>query len=454
MEAAPENVATHASPASGHLPGPRAAAIVARDDAVMSSSYTRSYPFVMARGLGARVWDPDGRAFLDMTAGIAVTSTGHAHPRVVDAIQQQAAKFIHMSGTDFYYDVEVNLAERLTALAPGDSSKRIFLTNSGTEAVEAALKLARWSTGRHRLLAFVGAFHGRTMGSLSLTASKPIQRARFGPFLDGVTHVPFPNPYRPPFGVAPSEAGSAVIDHIEHSLFSGPVPAEEVAAIFVEPILGEGGYIVPPADFLPALAALCKRHGILLVADEIQTGVGRTGKWWAVDHTGVVPDILTVAKGIASGMPLGAMIAPAEIMTWPPGAHGNTFGGNPLSCAAALATLDVIEEENLLANAATMGDRLMAGLLDMAKRHEGIGHVRGVGLMVAAELVADREGRAADPVLRDAIVDRAFHNGLLLLGAGKSSVRFMPPLNVTAAECDEALEILDRSMAEARATTV
>ncbi len=448
MEAAPQ---TLVSPNASQLPGPRAAAIVARDDAVMSPSYTRSYPFVMARGLGARVWDPDGRSFLDMTAGIAVTATGHSHPKVVEAIQRQAAQFIHMSGTDFYYDVEVTLAERLTALAPGSAPKKIFLTNSGTEAVECALKLARYATGRHRLMAFVGAFHGRTMGSLSLTASKPIQRARFGPFLDGVTHVPFPNPYRPPFGVAPSEAGSAVIDHIEHTLFTGPVPAEEVAAIFIEPILGEGGYIVPSADFLPALADLCKRHGILLVADEIQTGVGRTGKWWAVDHVGVVPDIVTVAKGIASGMPLGATIARADVMTWPPGSHGNTFGGNPVSCAAALATLDVIEEDGLLDNAKVMGDRFMAGLLDMARRHEGIGHVRGIGLMVAAELVADREGREPDPALRDAVVDRAFHNGLLLLGAGKSAVRFMPPLNVTAAECDEALALLDQSLHEARA---
>jgi 4-aminobutyrate aminotransferase len=415
----------------------------------MSPSYTRSYPFVMDHGSGARVWDPDGREFLDMTTGIAVTATGHAHPRVVEAIQRQAAKFVHMSGTDFYYEVEVELAERLAALAPGDEPKRVFLTNSGTESVEAALKLARYTTGRSRLLAFIGAFHGRTMGSLSLTASKPVQRAGFGPFLDGVHHVPYPNPYRPPFGVAPGDAAAAVLDHIEHSLFSGPVPPEEVAAIFVEPILGEGGYIVPPPDFLPGLAAICKRHGILLVADEIQSGVGRTGRWWAVDHVGVVPDIVTVAKGIASGMPLGAMIAPERLMTWPPGAHGNTFGGNPISCAAALATIDVIEDEGLLQNAAETGRRLMDGLHELAGRHELIGHVRGVGLMVAFEVVSDREARVADPVARDAVVDRAFDRDLLLLGAGKSAVRVVPPLNVTNDEIDEVLHRLDGSLADA-----
>jgi 4-aminobutyrate aminotransferase len=413
----------------------------------MSPSYTRSYPFVMDHGTGSRVWDPDGREFIDMTAGIAVTATGHAHPRVVEAIQHQAGKFIHMSGTDFYYEVEVELAERIAALAPGDEPKQVFLTNSGTEAIEAALKLARYTTKRTRLISFVGAFHGRTMGALSLTASKPVQRAGFGPFLDGVHHVPFPNPYRPPFGVAPGDAGAAVLDHIEHSLFGGPVPAEEVAAIFIEPILGEGGYIVPPADFLPGLAALCRRHGILLVADEVQTGVGRTGRWWAVDHCGVVPDILVVAKGIASGMPLGAMIAPARLMTWPPGAHGNTFGGNPLSCAAGIATLDVIQDEDLLQNAASLGNRLMDGLSALAKQHELIGHVRGVGLMVAFEVVKDHEARAYAPELRDAVVDAAFDRNLLLLGAGKSAVRVLPPLNVDASEIDEVLDRLDQSLA-------
>jgi 4-aminobutyrate aminotransferase len=368
---------------------------------------------------------------------------------VVEAVQQQAAKFIHMSGTDFYYEVEVELAERITALAPGDEPKKVFLTNSGTEAVEAALKLARYATKRARLVSFVGAFHGRTMGALSLTASKPVQRAGFGPFLDGVHHVPFPNPYRPPFGVAPGDAGAAVLDHIEHSLFGGPIPAEEVAAIFIEPILGEGGYIVPPPDFLPGLAALCKRHGILLVADEVQTGVGRTGRWWAVDHTGVVPDILVVAKGIASGMPLGAMVAPARLMTWPPGAHGNTFGGNPLSCAAGIATLDVIQEQNLLQNAAQMGDRLMTGLSALSRKHDVIGHVRGVGLMVAFEVVADQESRAYAPELRDGVVDAAFDRNLLLLGAGKSAVRVVPPLNVEAADIDEVLDRLDQSLAAA-----
>jgi 4-aminobutyrate aminotransferase len=444
-----ETMPERTEPMSGALPGPISAGIVARDEQVMSPSYTRSYPFVMAKGRGPRVWDPDGNEFLDMTAGIAVTATGHAHPRVVEAIKRQADQFIHMSGTDFYYEVEVQLAERLVGIAPMRGRARVFLTNSGTEAVEGALKLARYATGRPRFIAFTGAFHGRTLGSLALTASKPIQRERFGPFMPGVDHVPFPNPYRPPFGVAPDQAGAVVLDYIEHSLFSGPVPPREVAAIVVEPILGEGGYVVPPPDFLPGLRALCDRHGILLIADEVQTGVGRTGRWWAVEHAGVSPDIMTVAKGIASGMPLGAFVAPEDLMTWPPGAHGNTFGGNPLACAAALATMDVIESEGLMDNATAMGRRFVNGLEGAATRHESIGHVRGQGLMVAAELVRDRGSKAAAPELRDAVVDRAFQRRLLLLGAGKSAIRFMAPLNVTAGEVDEALDLFEQALGDA-----
>jgi 4-aminobutyrate aminotransferase len=431
------------------LPGPRAAAIVARDQAVMSPSYTRAYPFVMARGRGCRVWDPDGAEFLDMTSGIAVTATGHSHPQVVEAIQRQAADFLHMSGTDFYYDVEVRLAERLVALAPGSAHKQVFLTNSGTESVEACLKLARFATRRHQLIAFSGSFHGRTMGSLSLTGSKAVQRSGFGPFLPGVVHVPFPDPYRPPLGSSPEACGRAVLHFIEQDLFARTLPPEDVAAVFVEPLQGEGGYIVPPADFLPGLRALCDRYGILLVADEIQTGVGRTGRWWGVEHSGVVPDLMAVAKGIASGMPLGAMVARHDLMTWEPGAHGNTFGGNPVSCAAALATLDVIEEEDLLANARAMGDRLLAGLRSLQTRHEAIGDVRGVGLWTAFELVADRVTRQPDRVLRDRVVDQAFHRRLLLLGCGKSAIRVAPALVVSSDEIDECLEKLDLALVAA-----
>jgi 4-aminobutyrate aminotransferase len=438
------------SPADAQpLPGARAAAIVARDTAVMSPSYTRSYPFVMARGRGCRVWDPDGASFLDMTSGIAVTATGHSHPRVVEAIQRQAAEFIHMSGTDFYYDVEVQLAERLVALTPGAAHKQVFLTNSGTESVEACLKLARFATRRHQLIAFSGSFHGRTMGSLSLTGSKAVQRSGFGPFVPGVVHVPFPDPYRPPLGSTPAACGRAVLHFIEQDLFARTLPPEDVAAVFVEPMQGEGGYITPPEDFLPGLRALCDRHGILLVADEIQTGVGRTGRWWGVEHSGIVPDIMAVAKGIASGMPLGAMVARHDLMIWEPGAHGNTFGGNPVSCAAALATLDVIESEGLIENARAMGDRLLAGLRELQRRYDPIGDVRGVGLWTAIDLVEDRVTKKHDRVLRDRIVERAFHNHLLLLGCGKSAIRVVPSLVVSRDEVDECLERLDLSIAQA-----
>jgi 4-aminobutyrate aminotransferase len=435
--------------ATAPLPGPAAAAIVARDQAVMSPSYTRSYPFVMARGRGNRVWDVDGNEFLDVTAGIAVTATGHSHPRVVAAIQRQAELFLHMSGTDFYYEQEVALAERLVSLAPGDFHKQVFLTNSGTESVEACLKLARYATRRQHLLAFSGSFHGRTMGSLSLTGSKAVQRSGFGPFVPGVVHVPYPDPYRPPLGSTPEACGRAVLHFIEHDLFARTLPPEDVAAVFVEPMQGEGGYITPPDDFLPGLRDLCGRYGILMVADEVQTGMGRTGRWWGVQHWGVVPDIMAVAKGIASGMPLGAMIARHDLMIWEPGAHGNTFGGNPLSCAAALATLDVIEDEGLLDNARVKGERLLNGLRGLMGRYDAIGDVRGKGLWTAFELVEDRVTKKHDRHLRDRIIDQAFHHRLVLLGCGRSSIRVIPSLVITDAEVDEAIDKLDRSIAAA-----
>ncbi|MBN1978889.1 MAG: acetyl ornithine aminotransferase family protein [Anaerolineae bacterium] len=431
------------------LPGPKAAENLARDRDLISPSYTRGYPFVIARGEGAWAWDVDGNKFLDLTTGIAVTVVGHAHPKVVEAIRDQAGRFIHMSGTDFYYELQVQLAERLERIAPGDAPKRVHYTNSGAESVEAALKLARYETRRPRFLAFVGGFHGRTMGALSLTSSKPIQRRGFAPLVPAVIHVPFAYCYRCPINLTYPDCQIACLDWIEEQVFNHLTPPDEVAAVVVEPIQGENGYIVPPPGFHTKLRGICDRYGILLIADEIQSGMGRTGRWLAMAHWDVVPDIVCLAKGIASGMPLGAIIASRELMKWPPGAHASTFCGNPVACAAAMATLDVIEEEDLLSNAAAMGERLQAGLRALAEEHEVIGDVRGLGLMVGIELVADRETREPAKALRDRVIQNCYERGVLMLGAGRSVIRFMPPLNVTAHEIDLGLEILAEALKEA-----
>lgn len=431
------------------LPGPKGKKLIERDKVVISPSYTRSYPFAIERGKGAEVWDVDGNRFIDFTTGIAVTATGHSHPEVVQAIKDQADKFIHMAGTDFYYEVEIELAERLSALAPFDEEARVFFTNSGTEAVEAAVKLARHHTGRPRFLAFFGAFHGRTLGSLAFTASKVTQQAGFFPAMPGVTHVPYPDPYRP---VLSSDGfddyGEAVINYIERVLFTSNVPPEEVAAVLVEPIQGEGGYVVPPDGFFPALRDLCDRHGILLIADEVQSGMGRTGQWWAIQHWDVEPDMVLAAKGIASGMPLGALIARRSLMTWPPGAHGNTFGANPISCAAALATIKLIEG-GMLQNTVEMGEYIMDALYEIAPRHPSIGELRGKGLMIGIDLVKDPQTRKPAKALRDDVVERAYEQGLLLLGCGQGALRFMPPLNIDKATADEALQLFDKTLGEA-----
>ena len=407
------------------LPGPKAAELIARDAKSMSPSFTRSYPFVMDHGQGCWVTDVDGNRFLDFTAGIAVVTTGHSHPRVVAAIKEQADRFLHMSGTDFYYRTEIELAERLESrILPGIPA-RVFFTNSGAEAIEGAMKLARFATGRQSYIAFIGAFHGRTFGALSLTASKASQRRRFGPLLSSVFHAPFPTPAR---GVTTDET----ISRIEE-LFATVAPPESVAAVFVEPIQGEGGYLVPPDDFLPRLRELTSRHGILLVADEVQSGMGRTGHLLAVEHWGVDPDIVCLAKGIASGLPLGAFIARAEQMSWPPGSHGSTFGGNPVACAAALATLDLLEE-GLMENAARVGGVLKAGLHEITEGHEDVTDVRGIGLMLAIEL--------RTPELAARLVQSAFERGLLLLTAGTRAVRICPPLVLNADEAATALEII------------
>ncbi|HEX9165220.1 MAG TPA: acetyl ornithine aminotransferase family protein [Gemmatimonadales bacterium] len=423
-------------------PGPNARAIVERDLRYTSTCYLKEYPLVIARGEGAMVEDVDGNRYLDMMAGIAVSSTGYNHPVVVKAIQEQAGRFLHICGSDFYFEGMAALAERLARIAPGTSPKKVFLTNSGTEAVEGAIKLARYATGRPGLLAFKGSFHGRTTGALALTSSKARQRAGMGPFFPGVHHVPFGNCYRCEYDKHFPACGLYCVEQIERDLFGRHVDPKEIAAVFVEPIQGEGGYVVPPPGWLQAIRELCDRHGILLVADEVQSGVGRTGKLWACDHFGVEPDILLTAKGLGSGMPIGAFVAKESVTTWKKGAHGSTFGGNPVCVASALATLDLVEG-GLMENARLMGDRLIAGVRKLAEKHQVIGDVRGLGLMIGLEFVTDRATREPNPHVVEALVLGAFHRGLLLLGAGPSALRLAPPLVVDAEDVDEGLRIID-----------
>jgi 4-aminobutyrate aminotransferase len=420
------------------LPGPRAQVLLERDHRYMSPSYTRIYPLVVERGSGAVIEDVDGNLFLDFTAGIAVTSTGHCHPHIVAAIEDQAAKLIHMSGTDFYYQPQIDLAQRLAEAAPGPSPKRVFFTNSGAEALEAALKLARWHTGRSRAIAFLGAFHGRTYGAMSLSGSKLVHRRGFSPLVPDIHHVPYP---RGAEVRNQPHAGRHYVEQIEEVILHRVAPPDEVAAVFVEPIQGESGYHVPPPDFLPGLRELCDRHGFLLVADEVQSGMGRTGNLFAVEHWGVEPDIVCLAKGIASGMPLGAIVAKDEVMDWPSGSHASTFGGNPVSCRAALATFDLLEG-GYTANAAQRGEQLRQGLLKLQRQHREIGDVRGLGLMVAMDLVKPGSPPVADPELRDRVVQDAFQRGLLLLGCGENAIRFCPPLCISAEQVEAALHIL------------
>jgi len=426
------------------LPGQKALEIIQRDQQVISPSYPRGYPFVMDHGKGVYVWDVDGNRFLDFAAGIAVNSTGHSHPDVVKAIQDQAEKFIHIS-SDFYHAKWVELAEYLNRIAPFKEDAVIFQTNSGTESVESALKLARYHTGRSQFIAFMGGFHGRTYGAVTLTASKAKYHHGFFPLMNGVTHVPFPDPYRPMLHMLLGEdIGDATIRFIE-KVFIHNLPPQDVAGIIIEPIQGEGGYVVPPDTFIPQLRELCSRHGILLIADEVQSGVGRTGRWWAIENFGVEPDIVTTAKGIASGMPLGAMIARKSITTWPKGAHGNTYGGNPLACVASLETLRLIEN-GYMQNAKHVGSSCLDRLAEMQVRHPSIGAVRGMGLMIGIEFVMDRESREPAEKMRDAVVDKAFELGLLTLGCGTSTIRISPPLCITREEIDEGLTILDEAI--------
>jgi 4-aminobutyrate aminotransferase len=425
--ASPAASASARRPKIGALPGPRASALVARDGAALSTSFTRPYPLAVAKAAGLWLTDVDGNEFLDFTAGIAVTSTGHSHPKVVAAIEEQARRFLHMSGTDFYYEPEIRLAERLAANAPVRPPARVFFANSGAETIEGAMKLARWSTRRPHFLAFTGAFHGRTMGALSLTGSKAVQRDGFAPLVPGVYHVPYPS------ASAEGPTSDEVFERIDQ-LFHTLAKPDSFAAIFVEPIQGEGGYIVPPDDFLARLRALASENGILLVADEIQSGMGRTGRLYALEHWGVKADIVVLAKGIASGMPLGAIIGGGGVMSWPPGSHGSTFGGNPVSCAAALATLDLIEG-GLIENARDRGAQLREGLEAIAAHQAArVTNVRGKGLMLAFEL--------ASPAAMNEVMQQSFKRGLLVLPTGSRAIRLCPALTVSSDEALVALEIL------------
>ena len=425
------------------LPGPNARRVLEGDKTYISPSYTRSYPLVAKRGRGVVVEDVDGNEFLDFSAGIAVTSTGHCHAEVVAAIQQQAAELIHMSGTDFYYENMITLAERLTAVAPMKGPHRFYYGNSGAEAIESAIKLARYHTKRQNIIAFYGAFHGRTMGALSLTASKVQQRRRFLPLMPGVTHVPYPNVYRRPKGSDAVDYAVECARFIEQKVLKTTLPPEEVAAIFVEPIQGEGGYIVAPPEFLKELRRICDQHGILLIADEVQCGAGRSGKWWAIQHAGVEPDIVCIAKGIASGMPLGITMTRAEIMDWVPGSHASTFGGNPVCIAAALATMNVLERD-AIANAEAVGRHIQQRISGWPQKYALVGDVRGRGLMIGVELVTDKASKAPAGPARDKVVEMAFERGCLFLGAGENSVRICPPLIITREQADIGLDILEQ----------
>ncbi len=415
------------------LPGPNARKQLERDEAFVSPSYTRAYPLVVDCGSGAVIRDVDGNLFLDFTAGIAVCTTGHCHPEVVAAIRDQAGKLIHMSGTDFYYTPQIDLAEVLAGLAPGESPKKVFFCNSGAEAVEAGLKLSRHHSHRNRVVAFYGAFHGRTYGAMSLSASKLQHRRSFSPLVPDIHHVPYPRNV------------SEGVKEIE-VLFQRTAPPDEVAAIFIEPVQGEGGYYPAPLQFLRDLRALCDRHGILLVVDEVQSGMGRTGKMFAIEHAGIEPDIICLAKGVASGLPLGAIIAKSAIMDWPPGSHASTFGGNPVACRAALTTIELLQRE-YMANAEARGQQLRHGLGELLEAHDCLAHVRGLGLMTAVDVLNERGDY--DPKSRDAIIQTAFERGLLLLGCGESALRFCPPLCVTEEQVETCLRLLGEVVADA-----
>ncbi len=428
--------------------GPKAQAVIEKDNTLMSTSYTREYPLVVDRAQGSEVWDVDGRRYLDFMAGIAVMNVGHRHPEVVERVKEQIDKFWHVCLSDFYYPNAVELAEKLQEIAPMSGNSRVYFGNSGTEAVEAAIKLAMYKTGRSQFIGFLGGFHGRTLGALSFTASKYVQRSRYRLGVH-VHHLPYADTYRPvlanPQG---KDYGDVIVDYLEEQLTEKVFAPEDIAGILVEPIQGEGGYIVPTPNFLPRLRQFCDKHAIMLILDEIQSGIGRTGKWWAVQHDQVEPDIVCFAKGVASGFPLGGIIARDEVMTWKPGAHGSTFGGNPVAIAAAIGTLQVIEEEGLLAQAAETGEYIKDALTEIQSRHFSIGDVRGRGLMVAAEFVKDKETKERAIELRNEVIQKSFQKGVLLLPCGRNTLRFIPPLNISRPLVDEGLQIFEEALTE------
>jgi 4-aminobutyrate aminotransferase len=432
------------------LPGPRAAALIARDEAILSPSYTRGYPLTVKRAEGAMIEDLDGNRFLDFNAGIAVCATGHCHPQVVKAIQAQAEKLLHYSGTDFYYENMVDLAEKLAALVPGGGPRRVYFGNSGTEAIEASLKMARYHTGREKFIAFLGAFHGRTMGSLSLTGSKSVQKKGFGALLSGVAHIPYANCYRCSYGKQVETCNVECVKVIEDQLIRHILPASEIAGIVVEPVQGEGGYVVPPQKFIDELQTVAAKYKIPVIWDEVQAGMGRTGRMYAVEHFGVNPDILALAKGIASGMPLSAVVTKPEWMQWTPGAHASTFGGNPVSIASSLATIELLEEE-LIGNAKRLGEHMLERMRSWPQRFPNVGRVQGLGLMIGFELVKDQASKERFPELRDRLELMAFDRGLLILGCGPNSIRFCPPLVITKDQADFALDTLEACLQEATA---
>ncbi len=426
------------------LPGPKAKEVLQKDEKYISPSYTRGYPLVAKSGRGMIIEDMDGNTFYDFAAGIAVCATGHSHPKVVEAIKKQAEKLIHMSGTDFFYEEQAYLAQKLAEITPGSFDKKVFFCNSGAESVECGFKLARWYTRRVKMIAYLGAFHGRTMGALSLTASKAVQKERFAPFVPEVVHVPFAYCYRCHFGKTYGECNFECVQYIEYVL-EKMMPPSDVAAIFVEPIQGEGGYIVPPPEYLGKVKSLCEEYNILFVDDEVQSGFGRTGKMFAIEHWGIVPDIICMAKGIASGMPLGACVASSEIMSWPSGAHASTFGGNPVSCAASLATIEILKG-GLVTNAAKVGEFMLKRLKEMQEKNEIIGDVRGKGLMVVTELVKNRKTKEHAKKEVEKILYDAWRGGVLLLPCGKSGIRFVPPLVVTEEQAAFALDVFEKCL--------
>ena len=429
--------------------GPRARSIIERDHASLSPSYTRDYPLVIDKALGSEVWDVDGRRYIDFMAGIAVMNVGHRHPEVAAAVTAQVDKFWHICLSDFFYPEAVELAEKLQGIAPFGGGSRVYFGNSGTEAVEAAVKLAMYYTGRNQFIGFRGGFHGRTLGALAFTSSKYVQRSRYQLGLK-VQHLPFPDPYRPLLATMNGETyGEAVIRYLEHDVFATMFSPNDVAAVVVEPIQGEGGYVVPAPGFFPRLRELCDEHGILLIVDEVQTGVARTGKWWGIQHEGVEPDIVCFAKGIGSGMPIGGILAREPLMNWAPGAHGSTYGGNPIAAVAALATINVIEKEELKERAATMGQYIMDALCEIQMRHPSMGDVRGRGMMIGVEVVKDKATKKRAPDLRDLIVTKSFEKGLLLLPCGRNTLRFAPALNIPQPFVEDGLKLFEEAITEA-----